>query len=331
MPSSPAMTKVVARLSPGAHRTQSRRCLSAKLAVAEQTLQHAATHHHHHCGGLHHNTSCRVAARQTRSRRSSDEKARTPPRLQHEDLLPGAAAPKPPLPHADEPANRGTSSQDHRPCLLAAASHRCSAAAPPSWACNTWCAATSSSRECTRPKAPPHLTTLQTAAPPSPARSAARDLLLRQARAAPSPALDHGASSAAPLPRRPAQLQQRRHALHLLLDSPSTSGPPEPIGPPAKTQMRRRIREAARGRRQRQNPSRQPPTTPPRRRQPRTPRHGPSPPTRLPLRRTASAPTSRSPPRKDGTPPTTFGVEGAATAAAEAGGGSGKDGPNRGG
>jgi hypothetical protein len=59
------------------------------------------------------------------------------------------------LPHADEPASRGTSSQDHRPCLLAAASHRCGAAAPPSSACNTRCAASSSSRACTRPKAPP--------------------------------------------------------------------------------------------------------------------------------------------------------------------------------
>jgi hypothetical protein len=83
MPSSPAKTEVVARLSPGAHRTQSRRRLSAKLAVAEQTLQHAATHHHHHCGRPHRSTSRRVASRQTRSRRSSDEKARTP----------GAAAP----------------------------------------------------------------------------------------------------------------------------------------------------------------------------------------------------------------------------------------------
>jgi hypothetical protein len=49
MPSSPAKTKVVARLSPGAHRTQSRRRLSAKLAVVEQTLQHAAAHHHRIC------------------------------------------------------------------------------------------------------------------------------------------------------------------------------------------------------------------------------------------------------------------------------------------
>jgi hypothetical protein len=83
MPSSPAKTEVVARLSPGAHRTQSRRRLSAKLAVVEQTLQHAATHHHHHCGRAHRSTSHRVASRQTRSRRSSDERARTP----------GAAAP----------------------------------------------------------------------------------------------------------------------------------------------------------------------------------------------------------------------------------------------
>jgi hypothetical protein len=83
MPSSPAKTEVVARLSPGAHQTQSRRRLSAKLAVVEQTLQHAATHHHHHCGRAHRSTSRRVASRQTRSRRSSDEKARTP----------GAAAP----------------------------------------------------------------------------------------------------------------------------------------------------------------------------------------------------------------------------------------------
>jgi hypothetical protein len=57
MPSSPAKTEVVARLSPGAHQTQSRRRLSAKLAVAEQTLQHAATHHHHHCGRAHRSTS----------------------------------------------------------------------------------------------------------------------------------------------------------------------------------------------------------------------------------------------------------------------------------
>jgi hypothetical protein len=78
MPSSPAMTEVVARLSPGAHRTQSHRRLSAKLAVAEQTLQYAATHHHHHCGRPHHSTSCCVASRQTHSCRSSDEKARTP-------------------------------------------------------------------------------------------------------------------------------------------------------------------------------------------------------------------------------------------------------------
>jgi hypothetical protein len=78
MLSSPAMTKVVARLSPRAHRTQSRRRLSAKLVVAEQTMPHAATHHHHHCGRPHRSTSRRVASRQTRSRRSSDEKARTP-------------------------------------------------------------------------------------------------------------------------------------------------------------------------------------------------------------------------------------------------------------
>jgi hypothetical protein len=80
MPSSPAMTEVVTRLSPGAHRTQSRRRLSAKLAVAEQTLQHTATHHHHHhhCGRLHRSTSRCVASRQTLSRRSSDEKACTP-------------------------------------------------------------------------------------------------------------------------------------------------------------------------------------------------------------------------------------------------------------
>jgi hypothetical protein len=83
MPSSPAKTEVVARLSPGAHRTQSGRRLSAKLAVVEQTLQHATTHHHHHCGRAHRSTSRHVASRQTRSRRSSDERARAP----------GAAAP----------------------------------------------------------------------------------------------------------------------------------------------------------------------------------------------------------------------------------------------
>jgi hypothetical protein len=49
MPSSPAKTEVVARLSPGAHRTQRRRRLSAKLAEVEQTLQHAAAHHHRIC------------------------------------------------------------------------------------------------------------------------------------------------------------------------------------------------------------------------------------------------------------------------------------------
>jgi hypothetical protein len=77
MPSSPAKTEVVARLSPGAHRTQSRRRLSAKLAVVEQTLQHTAAHHHHHCGRAHRSTSRHVASGQTRSRRRCDEKART--------------------------------------------------------------------------------------------------------------------------------------------------------------------------------------------------------------------------------------------------------------
>jgi hypothetical protein len=56
------------------------------------------------------------------------------------------------LAHADEPASRGTSSQDHWPCLLAAASHRYG---PPSSICNTRRAAVSSSRACTRPDAPP--------------------------------------------------------------------------------------------------------------------------------------------------------------------------------
>jgi hypothetical protein len=73
------MTKVVARLSPGAHQTQSRRRLTAKLVVAEQTLQHAATHHHHHCGGLHHSTSCRVAPRQKHiQHRRDSERVLTP-------------------------------------------------------------------------------------------------------------------------------------------------------------------------------------------------------------------------------------------------------------
>jgi hypothetical protein len=84
MPSSPAMTKVVARLSLGAHQTQSRRRLTAKLVVPEQTLQHAATHHHHHCGGLHHSTSCRIAPRQKHIQHRRDGER---------VLSPGAAAP----------------------------------------------------------------------------------------------------------------------------------------------------------------------------------------------------------------------------------------------
>jgi hypothetical protein len=78
MPSSPAMTEVVTRLSPGAHRTQSRRRLSAKLAVAEQTLQHAATHHHHHhhCGGLHCTTAPHAALLPTKSTSNVAETAR---------------------------------------------------------------------------------------------------------------------------------------------------------------------------------------------------------------------------------------------------------------
>jgi hypothetical protein len=187
MPSSPAKTEVVARLSPGAHRTQSRRRLSAKLAVVEQTLQHAATHHHHHCGRAHRSTSRRVASRQTRSRRSSDEKARTP----------GAAAPA-------SSSLAGTTSPEkqtgrHQPPAGGAAPTNC----------------------------PEHR--LGSASidrgPPGPGRAQIGSARSRQPQRPPT--------ALAALSRRPARLQQHRHAHLLLLDSPSTSSPPEPIGPRA--------------------------------------------------------------------------------------------------
>jgi hypothetical protein len=110
IPSSPVMTEVVPRLSPGAHQTQSSRRLSAKVTVAEQTLQHAATHHHHHCGRPHRSTSRHVASHQTRSCRSSDEKARTP----------GAAAPAAAgsAPCGDHWPNSGTTPQIGRWCSM---------------------------------------------------------------------------------------------------------------------------------------------------------------------------------------------------------------------
>jgi hypothetical protein len=183
MPSSPAMTEVVARLSPGAHRTQSRRRLSVKLALAEQTLQHAATHHHHHhhhCGRPHRSISHRVASHQTRSRRSSDEKARTP----------GAAALA-----SSSSAGSGLHAAPSQPDAEVATSCPRSGAKQPS---------------------------TQTAAPSSLARNAARDLL-RHARASVEPRSNGSSSAApppcmapatsarpSPSPRRPQRLRPTR-------------------------------------------------------------------------------------------------------------------------
>jgi hypothetical protein len=88
----------------------------------------------------------------------------------------------------------------------------------------------------------------------------------------------------------------RRH--QLLLDSPSSSSPLKPIGPcasPDELPPRARQVDAAPRQIRRQDSSRAPHLAAGSR---TTLRHCPSPPTRLPFRRTAIAPTSRSPPRE---------------------------------
>jgi hypothetical protein len=291
MPSSPAKTEVVARLSPGAHRTQSRRCLSAKLAVVEQTLQHAATHHHHHhhhCGRAHRSTSHRVASGQTRSRRCCDKKPAHPgPPPQHpllrRERRHRRCRPDAPPPPGNLPAGEAPRTAED-------------------WAC--------------------HQSIARTSKPSSKAGQTSRHPLRRDSRSSP----EHGpvrrsapgSTAQATPPRRPAaRHQQLRHALLLLLDTPSTFGPPKPIGPHASPdvlpQPRAQQRDAARAT--------------PRRRQPHHPPPWPE------SADSASPPPDRHRPHEPvtttlstGLPSTTFGSEGATTTAAEAGGGSGKDG-----
>jgi hypothetical protein len=84
-PTSSTTAEVVARLSPGAHKTQRRCDLSATLAEVVQALQHAATYNHH--GRLRHNTSRREAPRQTHVPRHSTQRESTHTRGRRPGIL----------------------------------------------------------------------------------------------------------------------------------------------------------------------------------------------------------------------------------------------------